>query len=297
MHFLTVDSLFVRFQNLIKRCLRMQRSEKMLDYKYFAYGAAAIGLVGAMGSFISGGNPIIALFTGILCLVGSIGTVAIYKFGYLIVPMLTQRGNIVQIMEGGYEIPPSNDVVLKNVGGVYYASKYLGVRIYESASEKSVEENIVYSEYFERAISSVKYVTKFAIMVYMKDISEHRSRIETKHAEAQLRLARERDKPDPDVLKMDRYEKEVAMWENQINKLTRGIKPMGLISYVMTTAIGVSKEAAMAAAAGQANELKATIANALNVQVELLTGEEMLRCFQWEVMIPPSPQELEQAVL
>jgi hypothetical protein len=33
------------------------------------------------------------------------------------------------------------------------------------------------------------------------------------------------------------------------------------------------------------------------VQVETLTGEEMLRCFQWEVMIPPSPQELEQAVL
>ena len=105
-------------------------------------------------------------------------------------------------------------------------------------------------------------------MVYMKDISEHGSRIETKHAEAQLRLARERDKPDPDVLRMDRYEKEVAMWENQINKLTRGIKPMGVVSYVMTTAIGVSKEAAMAAANAQANELKATIANALNVQVD-----------------------------
>jgi len=171
------------------------------------------------------------------------------------------------------------------------------VRIYESASEKSTEENIVYSEYFERAISSVKYVTKFAIMVYMKDISDHRSRIETKHAEAQLRLARERDKPDPDVLRLDRYEKEVAMWENQINKLTRGIKPMGLVSYVMTTAVGVSKESAAAAATAQANELRATISNSLNVQVDLLSGDEMLRCFQWEVMIPPTPAELNQAVL
>ena len=250
-----------------------------------------------MGSFVSGGNPFIAFIAALLCMLGSAGAIIFYKYGYLAVPLLTQKGNVVQIMEGGWEIPPSNDVVLKNVGGVYYASKYLGVRIYESASEKSVEENMVYSEYFERAISSVKYVTKFAMMIYMKDISEHRSRIETKHAEAQLRLARERDKPDPDVLKMDRYEKEVAMWEAQINKLTRGIKPMGLVSYVMTTAVGVSKEAAMASAAAQANELKATIANALNVQVELLTGDEMLRCFQWEVMIPPTPQELEQAVL
>jgi hypothetical protein len=223
--------------------------------------------------------------------------VAFFRYGYVLIPLITQRAKIVQIMEGGYEIPPSNDVIFRNMGGVYYASKFLGVRIYESASEKSVDENVVYAEYFERAISSVKYVTKFAMMLYMKDITEHRNRIETKHAEAQLRLARERDKPEPDVLKMDRFEKEVAMWENQINKLTRGIKPMGLVSYVMTTAVGVSKEAANAAAGAQANELKATLANALNVQVDVLTGEEMLRCFQWETMIPPTPQELEQAVL
>ncbi len=269
----------------------------MVNLKYFAYGSAALAVVGAMGSFLSGENPIFKFGSALMCLLGAVGAVAFYKYGYLLIPMITQRGNIVQIMEGGYEVPPSNDVVLKNVGGVYYASKYLGVRIYESASEKSMDENIVYSEYFERAISSIKYVTKFAMMIYLKDITDHRSRIETKHAEAQLRLARERDKPDPDVLKMDRFEKEVAMWENQINKLTRGIKPMGLVSYIMTTAVGVSKEAAMASANAQASELRATISNALNVQVDLLQGDEMLRCFQWETMIPPIPQELEQAVL
>ena len=52
-----------------------------------------------------------------------------------------------------------------------------------------------------------------------------------------------------------------------------------------------------AAAAAQANELRATISNSLNVQVDLLNGDEMLRCFQWEVMIPLTPAELEQAVL
>ncbi|MEM4348623.1 MAG: hypothetical protein QXN37_03580 [Candidatus Anstonellaceae archaeon] len=269
----------------------------MINIRYFAYGAAGIGLLGALGCFASGGNAFLNFIFGLMCLFGSAGAVALYKYGYLIIPMLTKQGNIVQIIEGGFEIPPSNDVVLKNVGGIYYASKFLGVRIFESASEKSPEENIVYSEYFERAISSVKYVTKFALMVYMKDITEYRNRIETKHAEAQLRLARERDKPEPDVLKLDRYEKEVAMWESQINKLTRGIKPMGVVAYVMTTAVGVSKEAAIAAATAQANELKATISNALNVQVDHLSGDEMLRCFQWEVMIPPTPQELEQELL
>jgi len=269
----------------------------MVNIKYYSYGCAGLALLGSMGTFITAGNPILLTFSSAMCMIGAAGAIAFYKYGYILVPFLTHKGNIVQIMEGGWEIPPSNDVVLKNVGGVYYASKYMGVRIFESASEKSAEENVVYSEYFERAISSVKYVTKFAIMVYMKDITDYRNRIETKHAEAQLRLARERDKPEPDVLKLDRYEKEVASWENQINKLTRGIKPMGLASYVMTSAVGVSKEAATAAANAQANELKATISNALNVQVEVLSGDEMLRCFQWEVMIPSTPNELEQSLL
>ena len=273
------------------------RVRKMVNVKYFAYGCAGLAMLGAMGSFIFGGNPAVTIIGGLLCLIGAAGAVAFFKYGYILIPLLTKYGNIVQIMEGGYEIPPSNDVILKNVGGIYYASKFLGVRIFESTSEKTPEENVVYSEYFERAISSVKYVTKFAIMVYMKDITEHRNRIETKHAEAQLKLARERDKPEPDVLRLDRYEKEVAMWESQIHKLTRGIKPMGMISYLMTTAVGVSKEAAIAAVNSQANELKATISNALNVQVEPLSGDEMLRCFQWEAMIPPTPQELEQAVI
>jgi len=275
----------------------MRESETMVNPKNFAYGAAGLGALGAMGSFISGGNPIVATICAIMCMTGAALAVGFFKFGYILLPFLTKRGNIVQIIEGGYEIPPSNDVVLKNVGGIYYASKYLGVRIYESASEKSTEENIVYSEYFERAISSIKHVTKFAIMLYMKDISEYRSRIETKHAEAQLRLARERDKSDADVLRLDRHEKEAAMWESQINKLTRGIKPMGLCSYVMTTAIGVSKEAAIATATAQANELKATISNALNVQVDALSGEEMLRCFQWETAIPPTQSEIEESLM
>ena len=205
-------------------------------------------MIGAMGSFVFGGNPIIIIISSVLCLLGAAGAVAFYKYGYILVPLLTKYGNIVQIIEGGYEIPPSNDVILKNVNGIYYASKFLGVRIFESTSEKTPEENVVYSEYFERAISSVRFPTKFSMMVYVLDLTRHRQKWETQHAEAQLRLAREREKPDPDVLKVDRFEKEVGMSEQQIHRLVSGFKPMGAITYMMTTATGLSKEAAAAAA-------------------------------------------------
>ncbi|MFH1306205.1 MAG: hypothetical protein ABIH83_00925 [Candidatus Micrarchaeota archaeon] len=267
-----------------------------VNIKYISYGALGLCLLGALGAFISGGGAL-APIAAILCVIGGLSSVALFKYGYLIVPFLTQKGKIVQIMAGEYEIPPAQDVILKHSGGVYYASAYLGVKIYESTTEKSPDENMVYSEYFERAISSVRFPVKFAMMVYVLDMSRHRMKIETRHAESQLRLAREREKPDPDVLKLDRYEKEVGMYESQINRLVSGFKPMGAITYVMTTATGLSKEAATAAAKAQANELRATISNALNVRVVPLQGDEMLKCFDWEHIIPPTPQHMESAVL
>ena len=42
----------------------------MVDVKLFSYGAAAMALVGAMGSFVGASNGIIAIISGVLCLVG-----------------------------------------------------------------------------------------------------------------------------------------------------------------------------------------------------------------------------------
>jgi hypothetical protein len=215
----------------------------------------------------------------------------------MLVPLITERTRIIMKMDGGYEVPPSEDVIVKNVNGVYYASAFLGIKIFESATEKTSEENISYNEYFERAISNLKYVTKIAYMLYVEDIGQKRKMIETKRAEAQLRLARERDKPDPDVLKIDKFEREVAHWDLQLNKLIKGVKPMGVISYSMTTAAGISKESAIATVKAQASELTTVLSNALNVEVKWLKGDEMLKCFEWEKFYPTTPQELEESMI
>lgn len=267
----------------------------MASPKIFIYGSMIIGIVGAFFSFISGGSG--AIIGGILSGFGAVMALLFWKYGYLLVPLITQRTRIVTVDKAGFEIPPSNDVIIKSSGGVYYASAFLGIKIYESSTEKSQEENFSYNKYFERAISNLKYVTKIAYMLYVEDIGEKRKLIETKRAEAQLRLARERDKAEPDVLKMDKFEREVALWDNQLNKLIKGVKPMGVIAYAMTTAAGVSKEAAVASVKAQANELRTVLANALNVEVKWLTADEMLRCFEWETFFPATAQELEESVM
>ena len=264
--------------------------------KTYLYASLGIGVLGAVLSFIGGGP--MWIIGSVLCLAGSATGALFWKYGYLLIPMITQRTNTVMIREDGYEVPPSQDViVLKGQNGIYYASSFLSLKIYESVTEKSVDENIVYTQFFERAISNLKYVTKISYLLFVEDISEKRRTIETKRAEAQLRLARERDKPQPDPLKVDRYERDVSLWDAQLTRLIKGVKPMGVIAYAQTTATGLSKDAAIATAKQQANELKTVLANALNVEVTQLVADEMLRCFEWEKAFPISPQELEENVV
>ncbi|MEW6328891.1 MAG: hypothetical protein AB1468_02115 [Candidatus Micrarchaeota archaeon] len=268
-----------------------------LTPRQFAYMALGGGVITVLVTFmVSSTSPFGVLFTGIAALCFMF-TLLIYKYGYWIMPFVTKGLRIVEVRDGGYEIPPSQEAVLKKVSGIYYASMFLLVKIYESTTDKSAEENVVFSEYFERAISAMKYVTKVCMMVYMKDVSKYKEKIETKRGEAQLRLAREREKAEPDVLRVDRYEREVAMWDKQLSKLAFGEKPMGAVCYVMTTATGVTADAAIAAARIQANELRITVANALGAEVSVLNGEEMKRCFEWEFMMPPTPRELEESMI
>ncbi len=264
--------------------------------KTFLYAALGIGALGALFSFIGGGS-IFSLIGAILAFFGTIFGVLFWKYGYILVPLLTTRSKIVLMDKMGYEIPPSQDVVVKNTNGVFYASAFLGIKIFESATEKTQDQNLVYNQYFERAISNLKYVTKIAYLLYVEDVGKKRKLIEAKRAEAQLRLARERDKPQPDVLKIDKYEREVAMWDAQLQRLIKGVKPMGVVAYAQTTAVGVSKEAAIAAVRTQARELQTLLSNSLNVEVYKLTGDEMLKCFEWEHAFPVTPQQLEEAVL
>ena len=264
--------------------------------KMFIYGPLAMGILGLIFIFMFGsGSSVAIIIGGLFTGLGSLFTFLFWKYGYLLIPLVTERTNVVMITKGGYEVPPSQDVIVKKTGeGVYYASAFLAIKVFESATEKSLEENVSYNEYFERAMSNLKYVTKIAYMLY---VEQKRKTIETKRAEAQLRLARERDKGDPDVLKMDKYEREVHHWDLQLNKLIRGVKPMGVVAYAMTTAAGVSKEGAIASVKAQARELTTVLSNALNVEVKWLRGDEMLKCFEWEKFYPTSPTELEESMV
>ncbi len=268
-----------------------------LTTKQLMYGSIGLAFLGAIMAIGSSASGWLGLVGGIFAGLGGFGAIIFFKYGYLVVPLITQKSRIVMITDTGYEIPSSQDVIIKKVGNEYYASAFLAIRIFESATERTDQQNVAYNQFFERAISNMRYAVKICYLLYAEDVAEKRRMIETKKAEAQLRLARERDKADPDVLKMDKFEREIAMWDTQLQRLIKGVRPMGVLAYAMTSASGISKEAAVATLRAQVREVKVTLQNALNVQVEQLTAEEMKKCFEWEYAFPTGPKEIEESVI
>ncbi|MCS7109544.1 MAG: hypothetical protein NZ903_01975 [Candidatus Micrarchaeota archaeon] len=264
--------------------------------RQMAYGTIGISiLVFLIMATLPAGSTLQFLFAGI-SLFTAVLAFLIWKYGYWVIPYITKRLNIIEVHDGLWETTPAQDAIIKKVGDEYYASVFLHIKMYKSTTERSAEENMVFIDTFERAIANIKYPVKISTLLYAKDIAKYREDVETKKFEAQLKLQREREKTEPDVLALDRLEKEVAMYEAELNRIISGERPMGLIAYAMTTGVGVTKDAAVAVAKNQAAEIKTLLANALNVEVSYLYGEDMKKCYALEFMVPPTIKALKEFV-
>jgi len=274
----------------------------MLDLNERNAAIAALGLeVFALAVlFMGGGSAIGGLATTALFALGLAGigfTYIAFTAGYVLMPLITRSLKVTEMMGNGYKIPPSQDVVLRNVGGIYHATMFMSARFYEAATTETEEETTTaYMELWERALAAVKFPMKFSLITYLEDIAKYRENIETQRYSATIKLGKEKDKPNPDALVIDKWEREVARLNAMLAKLTEGEKPMGAVMYVGTTGIGVSEDAATASAKKQVGEIRSTVANSLNVEIKPVNGEDMKRCFRWEFMVQPDPKEFNSSL-
>ncbi len=264
-----------------------------MDEKNVSLALLGLGGVLTLFGFVMGGS--LGFISGIVLLFALIASplsFIAYKWGYWMIPYFTKGQRTIDTGEALYDIPPTDDAVVKSSGGAYYATIFLAVKMFKTTTSMSDDEKYSFMDLWERSISGLKSVTKYSVLLYMKDLSKYKEAIETRKAGAQMEVGKERDSANPNQMHIDRYEREIAMWDNIAAKLGVGDKPSAIITFVQATAKGTTKDGAIAAARQQANEVRTTIGTALNVEVVPLSGEEMKRCFDWSYSIPPGIKEL-----
>ena len=228
------------------------------------------------------GNAIII----IACLALALASVMMMKYGYLFVPMITKRLKIVEIRDK-YEIPPSQDVVVKRVGSRYFASTFLQARVSESVTDKP-ETARTSMELFEKAITSMRHVVKYCTLVHNIDLDKYVEKVKAARSRAETKKSQLAGGPPSPGSQADiaRLEREVAMYTSQLERVSSGERPISSISYVMTTASSTNREEAIEKAKHQGAEMRTVIGSALDVDVIPLVGEDMKKCFEWEFMLP-----------
>ncbi len=258
----------------------------MLDGRYIILITLSGGILALLLAIVS--SNVIAIITSSLLLTLSF---VLWKYGYIFMPSVFKTLNISERI-GDYEIPPSHDVIVKKVGSNYYATVYYTAQIPESITEMDRDERGLFIEYFERAITSVKSIVKFAVLVRNIDLSEAIDEIKAKRSWCETKKAHLQASDDPTKeADIARLEREIAMWNRQLERLTSGEKPMEVVCYMMTTAKGATKEEAILKARAQGKEVQSVVGNALNVEVRKVVGEDIKRLLEWEYFIPVDENE------
>lgn len=237
----------------------------------FLYGNAFFGLIAAI------------LFT---C------SISLWKYGYLIIPVITKATKIVEVRDG-YEVPSARDCIVKKNPNGYYASKFMEIRYYESSLDKKDDEKKLMFEVFEKALSSLKYIVKISLLVSAVDISAHIDELKTRRGSAEAKRAKLGKSQENDGARLDR---EIAMYTRQLDRISSGERPIEVIAYCSTTAFGLTKEEALAKARRQAKEVSTILSGSLSADVAELSDLEMLKCFEWDRFFPTSAEELKDEV-
>jgi len=245
--------------------------------------SALIGGVIALAATVVYGNGYLALAAAFLFTL----SIALWKYGYILIPMLTRAANVIEV-RGGYEVPPGRDHIIKKTPSGYYATKFLEIKFYESSMDKSETEKTTMLESFEKAIAALKYVVKISLLISSVELSREIEDIKTKRSAAEARKAKGGASSD----EMVRLDREIAMWSRLLDRITRGERPIELIAFASTTSFGITRDEAVARVSRQAQELRTILSSSLGCDIVELSDLDMLRCFEWEQFYPTSQEEI-----
>jgi len=250
-------------------------------------GALAGGMIAVLAG-LSFGNTLLVAFSAFMFTL----SILLWRYSYLLIPMITKATNIIEI-RNGYEVAPTRDYIIKKAENGYYATKFLEIRFYESTMDKEESHKNLMFESFEKVISSLKYIVKISLLISAIDLSKHIDDIKTKRSTAESKKAKYIRDSSEEIVRLDR---EIAMWNRLLDRITHGERPVEIIAFASTTSFGLTKEEAVSRVRRQAKEVKTILSSALGSDVVELVDRDMLRCFEWDLIFPASYEELRDEV-
>jgi len=255
----------------------------MINNKIIVLASLSGGLVVLIFSILYGGI-IFAIPSAILFFL----SILVWKYGYIIIPAITKRTNLIEVRDG-YEVVSTRDYILKKTDKGYYTSKFLEIKFYESSLDKDESGIKLMFESFEKSILSMRNVVKISLLISALDLSKHLDEVKTKRSIAESKLSKIKTQNSDEGVRLNR---EVAMWNRYLDRISKGDRAVELIAYATTTAFGITKDEAVSKMKRQAKEVSTILSSTLGCDIVELRDLDMIKCFEWDKFYPASEEEL-----
>jgi hypothetical protein len=207
-------------------------------------------------------------------------------YTYIFGPILRMKNRtIILDNEEPFILSPSGNAVISREGERVYATVFIKIPIYRSATEMSDEDKADFARLFSKIVTLSMTPFKISSQMYIINKDDYINSIRDKLNNAENLYQKFINDKNVAPNLLERVKGEVTMWHNLLESIGR-TQSNALMNYVSVTASGGTEEEAVSLAIQQADELAAGIGATLGTQAYVLTGEEIFLVTQPEYMIP-----------
>ncbi|MDE1869463.1 MAG: hypothetical protein KGH71_00560 [Candidatus Micrarchaeota archaeon] len=222
---------------------------------------------------------IVALFIDILA-------ASTRYYTYLFVPFTKIKDKtIVLSNEEPFYLAPSGTALIVRDGNEVYATAFIKIPIYKSATEMNEEEKIEFARLFSRIVSLSRTPLRISSQMYLINKDDYITKIRDRLNLVEENYQKASVDKSTDAGAIERLKGEVTMWHNLLESIGR-VQSHALINYASVTALGTTEEEATSLVTQQAEEIAAGIGAILGINAPLMTGEEILLVTQPDFTIP-----------
>lgn len=246
-------------------------------------GAALVMILVSANLPIPGFAKFIILIVG---LVLDILAAATRFYSNLFIPFYKMKnGTVVLSEEDPFLLSPSGEAIISRRGESVYATAFLKIPVYRSATEMSAEEKVDFARLFSRIITLSKTPFKLSTQLYTINKDDYIGRISDKLSEVEELYQKDSAGKSAPQATIDRERGQITMWHNLLESISKA-QSHALLNYASVTAVGGSEDEAISLASQQADELSAGIGSILGATPTLISGQEILLIVQPEYTIP-----------
>lgn len=243
---------------------------------------------------LASSNAFGSIYSGIaimLALIAAVAIAALNWVDYMVVPAVFRTLGVDFKLAKDYSINRSQDAIIKNVNGLYYAVGFLTANIFAyvfkaEMTDEDIEQKIADApDTWERSLMGINFPFKFHVVSANRDVQKARDYLEGKRSYVEFQMNRMIQNQKSSDSELGEMRRKLNILQAQMDRISEGEKPISTVMYVETVAVGVTEKAAMDALAGQLERLQVALSS-LDVQLSRVVGREINSLFEFNFMLP-----------